>query len=165
MRYQLPTFKAYAIGLLVLIAIALAASVLLPSLGVENQNIVFGVVAGLLIGHLVGTSLTLNPAGLSPRPNAAGSSGKNGVKTLYVGNLAFHTSKQDLYELFKQYGTVYSSRVMFDRITRRSRGFGFVEMSSDAAEAAIAALDGADFSGRNIRVNEATNQTPLQQTI
>ncbi|MDH5326693.1 MAG: RNA-binding protein [Gammaproteobacteria bacterium] len=82
------------------------------------------------------------------------------VKTIYVGNLSFNANRHDLTNLFKPYGAVHSSRIMIDRATRKSRGFGFVEMSATNADAAIAALDGIDFSGRNIRVNEATQQTP-----
>lgn len=75
---------------------------------------------------------------------------------LYVGNLPFSTSNQDLNDLFGQVGTVKSSNVIEDRETGRSRGFGFVEMSSDEeGKAAIAQFDGKDFDGRNLKVNEA----------
>ena len=75
---------------------------------------------------------------------------------LYVGNLSFHTSEADLNNLFSAHGTVESCRIITDRDTGRSRGFGFVEMASKAeAENAIAQLDGKEFDGRNIKVNEA----------
>mgnify|MGYP002086400862 CR=1 FL=1 len=75
---------------------------------------------------------------------------------LYVGNLAFQTSSFDLEELFGGHGTVESANVVEDRETGRSRGFGFVEMSSkEEGEAAIAELNGKDFNGRNLTVNEA----------
>ncbi len=75
---------------------------------------------------------------------------------LYVGNLAFQTTSEDLQELFAKAGTVESVSVVEDRDTGRSRGFGFVEMSSKAeGEAAIAQFNGADFNGRNLTVNEA----------
>ena len=75
---------------------------------------------------------------------------------LYVGNLSFHLNSDDLGEFFAQAGTVESARVIEDRDTGRSRGFGFVEMSTeDEAKAAIEQLDGEDFEGRNIVVNEA----------
>ena len=73
---------------------------------------------------------------------------------LYVGNLAFGTTSDDLRELFAEHGTVTSASVVTDRETGRSRGFGFVEMS-DGAEAAIAATNMATFQGRNLTVNEA----------
>lgn len=75
---------------------------------------------------------------------------------LYVGNLSFQTSSQELEELFAGIGTVESASVVEDRETGRSRGFGFVEMSSQAeGEKAIAELDGQEVSGRQIKVNEA----------
>ncbi len=75
---------------------------------------------------------------------------------LYVGNLAFQTSSFDLEELFGSLGTVESANVVEDRETGRSRGFGFVEMSSkEAGEKAIDELNGKDFNGRNLTVNEA----------
>jgi RNA recognition motif-containing protein len=73
---------------------------------------------------------------------------------LYVGNLAFTTTTADLEKLFADYGPVSRSQVTTDRETGRSRGFGFVEMS-DGGEAAIAALNGAQFQGRTLTVNEA----------
>jgi RNA recognition motif-containing protein len=75
---------------------------------------------------------------------------------LYVGNLAFATSSQELQELFAQAGTVQSASVIEDRDTGRSRGFGFVEMSSkEEGEAAIAQLNGKEINGRALNVNEA----------
>ena len=75
-------------------------------------------------------------------------------KNLYVGNLPFTTSEQDLSQLFGQYGTVTKAQVIMDRETGRSRGFGFVEMSSGTDEA-IQALNGAEYQGRRLTVNEA----------
>jgi cold-inducible RNA-binding protein len=75
-------------------------------------------------------------------------------KNLYVGNLSFSTSADDLRQAFAQYGTVTSATVITDRETGRSRGFGFVEMDSGAEEA-IAAMNGADLQGRALKVNEA----------
>lgn len=75
---------------------------------------------------------------------------------LYVGNLAFQTSSYDLEELFGGHGTVESANVVEDRETGRSRGFGFVEMSSkEEGENAISELNGKEFNGRNLTVNEA----------
>jgi len=75
---------------------------------------------------------------------------------LYVGNLAFATSSQDLQELFAAAGTVESASVVEDRDTGRSRGFGFVEMSSkEEGEAAIAQFNGKEVNGRALNVNEA----------
>lgn len=78
------------------------------------------------------------------------------MKKLYVGNLPYTTADADLKETFSAFGEVSSASVLFDRETRRSRGFGFVEMTNDAeALAAIDALNGKDFGGRQLTVNEA----------
>ncbi len=75
---------------------------------------------------------------------------------LYVGNLAFQTSSEDLRELFAQAGTVESASVVEDRDTGRSRGFGFVEMSTkEEAQAAISQFNGKEVNGRSLTVNEA----------
>src|SRR5262245_38372355 len=75
---------------------------------------------------------------------------------LYVGNLAFSTSSQDLQELFAQAGTVESASVVEDRETGRSRGFGFVEMATkEEGDAAIAQFNGKEVGGRALKVNEA----------
>ncbi|MFN7945921.1 MAG: RNA-binding protein [Blastocatellia bacterium] len=75
---------------------------------------------------------------------------------LYVGNLSFDTTSDDLAELFAQAGTVESASVVSDRDTGRSRGFGFVEMGSkEEGEAAIAQFNGAEVNGRSLTVNEA----------
>jgi RNA recognition motif-containing protein len=75
-------------------------------------------------------------------------------KNLYVGNLSFQTTADDLLEAFGQYGTVTRAQVVEDRETGRSRGFGFVEMA-DGADQAISNLNGAMFQGRTLTVNEA----------
>ena len=75
---------------------------------------------------------------------------------LYVGNISFNTTNQDLNELFGAVGAVQSANVVEDRETGRSRGFGFVEMADDeAANAAIAQFNGQEYDGRNMVVNEA----------
>lgn len=75
---------------------------------------------------------------------------------LYVGNLSFQTSNEDLKQLFAQAGTVESASIVEDRDTGRSRGFGFVEMASkEEGEAAIAQFNGQEFGGRPLTVNEA----------
>ena len=79
---------------------------------------------------------------------------------LYVGNLSFNTSSQDLSDLFTEIGPVQSSNVIEDRETGRSRGFGFVEMANQAdGERAIAELNGKEVDGRELKVNEAKPQT------
>ena len=75
---------------------------------------------------------------------------------IYVANLSFDLRDEDLKELFASYGDVSSARIIMDKMTSRSRGFGFVEMPDDeAAKNAIAELDGSTIGGRPIKVNEA----------
>ena len=77
-------------------------------------------------------------------------------KKLYVGNLSYETSQADLETMFGAHGTVESAQVINDRDTGRSKGFAFVEMSSDnEAQVAMGALDGNDCGGRALKVNEA----------
>jgi RNA recognition motif-containing protein len=79
---------------------------------------------------------------------------------LYVGNLSFQTTSEDLRDHFAQAGNVESASVVEDRMTGRSRGFGFVEMSTpEEAAAAIEQLNGKEFAGRNLTVNEARPRT------
>jgi RNA recognition motif-containing protein len=81
-------------------------------------------------------------------------------KKLYVGNLGYGVTDQDLEALFAAHGTVESAQVIMDRDTGRSKGFGFVEMKTDQeAQAAIAALNGQDSGGRPLTVNEARPKT------
>ena len=78
---------------------------------------------------------------------------------VYVGSLPYATTDTKLEELFSRFGTVASARVITDKLTGRSKGFGFVEMSSSSeAQAAIEALNGSQFEGRNLTVNEARPQ-------
>jgi RNA recognition motif-containing protein len=82
-------------------------------------------------------------------------------KKLYVGNLAFQLGDADLEQLFSEFGSVQSAQVIQDRATGRSKGFGFVEMSSDAeAQAAIQGLHDQEVSGRRLTVNEAKPREP-----
>ncbi len=78
---------------------------------------------------------------------------------LYVGSLPYSTTEEQLSELFSQHGTVQSAKVITDRYTGQSRGFGFVEMAtSEEAQKAIEALNGTELGGRNLVVNEARPQ-------
>jgi len=81
-------------------------------------------------------------------------------KKLYIGNLPYSASNDSLTEAFSNFGTVESVKIITDRDTGRSKGFGFVEMSSpDEAQTAIDGMNGKDFGGRNITVSEARPQT------
>ena len=81
------------------------------------------------------------------------------TKNLYVGNLSYKTTTEELREAFSQFGTVTRAQVVEDRETGRSRGFGFVEMS-DGAEEAVSQMNGAMLGGRTLTVNEARPREP-----
>src|SRR3990172_4570019 len=82
-------------------------------------------------------------------------------KKLYVGNLSYNVANSDLEQMFAEFGAVDSAQVIMDRDSGRSKGFGFVEMGTEqAAQAAIAALNGKNIEGRGIIVNEARPQEP-----
>jgi RNA recognition motif-containing protein len=81
------------------------------------------------------------------------------AKKIYVGNMSYNTTEDGLRQVFGQYGEVVSVNVITDRITGRARGFGFVEMATEEmAQAAIAALNGTELDGRQLKVNEANDK-------
>jgi RNA recognition motif-containing protein len=81
------------------------------------------------------------------------------AKKLYVGNLSYNTTEDGLRNLFSEFGSVASSKIIFDRDTGNSKGFGFIEMSTDEeAAAAITGTNGREFDGRQLRVNEAMDK-------
>lgn len=84
-------------------------------------------------------------------------------KSLYVGNLPWSATKEEVQGLFENHGTVLSVKLVSDRETGRARGFGFVEMEDPDATVAVQALDGSSFGGRTLRVNEAQPRAPRQQ--
>ena len=83
-------------------------------------------------------------------------------KSIYVGNLPWSATEEQVRNLFSQYGTVNSVNLISDRETGRARGFGFVEMAAADAPAAIQALDGSTMDGRSLKVNEAQPKAPRQ---
>ena len=82
------------------------------------------------------------------------------AKSIYVGNLPWSATEDQVKSLFAEYGDVVSVKLVNDRETGRARGFGFVEMEDPAATAAIEALDNSNFGGRTLRVNEAKPRAP-----
>ncbi|MEW6068795.1 MAG: RNA-binding protein [Nitrospirota bacterium] len=85
------------------------------------------------------------------------------MKKMYVGNIAFNATEQDLRELFSEYGEIESLKIIKEQFTERSRGFGFVEMVDEQdAKKAIATLNGKDFKGKSLTVAEARPQQKRQ---
>lgn len=84
-------------------------------------------------------------------------------KKIYVGNMSYSTTEDQLEELFGQFGTILSVNIVFDRYTNKSKGFAFVEMEDEgSADEAIASLNNTELGGRKLRVNEALNKKPRQ---
>ena len=84
--------------------------------------------------------------------------------TIFVGNLPFSASEEEVGELFTPFGEVQAVRLITDRETGRPRGFGFVEMEQEDAQAAIEALNGTEMGGRTLRINEAEERKPRRRT-
>ncbi|WP_371807658.1 RNA recognition motif domain-containing protein, partial [Arhodomonas sp. KWT] len=82
------------------------------------------------------------------------------MKSIYVGNLPFSASEDEVRDLFAAYGDVNEVRLITDRETGRPRGFGFVRMAPSEADAAIEALNGTELGGRTLRINEAQDRKP-----
>ncbi len=83
-------------------------------------------------------------------------------KSLYVGNLPWSATEEEVRNLFASHGEISSVKLVSDRETGRARGFGFVEIDAESAAGAVEALDGTSFGGRTIRVNEAQPRAPRQ---
>ncbi len=107
------------------------------------------------VSHAFGARRANHPITVLPCIPHRGT-GSHFVKNIYVGNISYSTSEDDLESLFAQHGSVRSVKIIVDRMTDRSKGFGFVEMDDDAqADVAIQALNGQEFMGRSLRVSEA----------
>lgn len=157
MKMRFPAANTYGTALIIAVVLAVIGKFAYPLLSLELSA------AGLFaLGLGAGAFIAVVLAGLrfEAAPAMAGDSDE--FKSIFVGNLAYRASKEDLQQLFAQYGTVRSVRIMTDRMTRRPRGFGFVEMDPRGALAAIKALDGKDFHGRTLKVNEGNDRKPRE---
>jgi len=115
---------------------------------------------GLLIGCIIGGLL----AALAPKPAKSENTEKHGgTSNLYVGNLPFNAGQEDIKNLFAPFGEVVDIRMVRDRRSKRFKGYAFVEMNSAGAIEAIKQLDGNDYAGRTLRVNEAQKKSNEQQ--
>jgi hypothetical protein len=148
-----PSFATIVKSIVVATLLAIIGYFLFPALGLDetaaNKLFALTLAAGALLGGL------LSAVEFGGGATAADTGEK---KTIFVGNLAFKASPDELNALFAKYGTVHSVRIMKDRATRRPRGFAFVEMNERGAAKAIKSLDGKEFMGRNLRVNEGAER-------
>lgn len=157
MRLQFPPLDIYMKAAIFGVAIALIGYLLFPTLALAEGSSRVLFTLTLLAGAVAG--IVASGFRMVPSPTAARGS-EAGRKTVFVGNLAFKANRDELRQMFERYGTVHSVRIMTDRVTRRPRGFAFVEMDEKAVAAAIKGLDGKEFHGRNLRVNEGSDQRP-----
>jgi len=110
---------------------------------------------GLFIGSVFGGLLVaLVPKGEVKSDSATAASGGES-SNIYVGNLPFNAGEDDVKNIFSPYGEVLDIRLVKDRRSKRFKGYGFVEMSTSGAKAAVENLDGTDYAGRTLRINEA----------
>jgi len=151
---KFPSFAQLLQAFVIAVIVAVIGFVLFPALGVDSDATRKLFVITLAVGAFVGGALNRIEFGTTAAIPAE--SGEN--MTIFVGNLAFKASQEELRQLFTPYGTVHSVRIMKDRATRRPRGFAFVEMDSNHAPRAIKELDGKEFLGRNLRVNEGVER-------
>lgn len=153
MKIELPTFKNIIKSLIIAFILSVAGYFLFPYL---NLNELAQTAPARLLTYSVLISSFI--AGILVAMPMAITFSTSKEASVFVGNLAFKANAGDLRELFEEYGEVQGVRVMTDRATRRPKGFAFVEMDKKGAKAAIADLDGAEFFGRDIKVNFATRR-------
>lgn len=157
MKMHFPAPTTYVTAALLAAGLAVAGLLLYPLFApAPDGNTVFAL--GLGLGALCAVPL----AALRFETAAVPATEGGAICSIFVGNLAFRASREDLERLFGQYGTVRSVRIMTDRVTRRPRGFGFVEMEARGAAAAIRALDGKELHGRQLKVNEGNDRRPRE---
>ncbi len=154
MKFTFPTAKYFMKSLIISALLGLLAFFLAPQLAIENLGTASGFAYGVLAGALIGSLL----AATRIIPAAA-----TKVESIFVGNLAFRASSNAVRELFGKYGEVHAVRLMTDRVTRKPRGFGFVEMNHRDALKAIKALHGEEFQGRELKVNIANERKPREE--
>lgn len=150
--------KCVAMGLLVAVLASVAGYFVYPLFGVEGSKPECVFSGGVFIGFLLAAFL-----GSRCRHRCKGAAGSGGSVSLFVGNLPFKASQDELRQLFSSYGTVNAVRIVKDRQTGRARGFGFVEMAERNARKAIKALHGSEFGGRTLKVNIADEKPGPRQ--
>ena len=150
MSIYFPSIYTLIRGLILAVVISLVGYYVYPTMGLLETNTAIIFSAGMLVASIVMLLLS-----------SLYTDKKIRTMTLYVGNLAFKTGEGSLRELFGQYGQVQSVRIMKDRLTRKPRGFAFVEIERSAGRAASKHLDGYEFNGRVLKVNNANQRKQL----
>ena len=147
MKSLLPTLRIIGISLAVSLLTGLIGYFILGSISVNIADATryqtYVLMAGALFGAIIVQLIHL----YQNRPAE--------VVSLFIGNLPFRVSNQQLRQVFSEYGTVHNIRLMTDKVTRKPRGFGFVEMNKNHAKVAIKNLDGFELMGRELKVNFA----------
>jgi len=150
MKIALPTFKNIIKAFVIALILSVIGYFLFPYLNLNELAPARLLAYSVLVSAFIAGIIAVIPMEF----NLIGSK----QVSVFVGNLAFKASANDLRELFSEYGDIQSVRVMTDRATRRPKGFAFIEMDKKGAKAAIAELDGSEFFGRDIKVNYATRR-------
>jgi len=149
MKFEFPTLNALLKIIIVTLILTVIGYFVFPLVTTDQiparRLFAYGIFIGALIGAVVSASRIYFASSTK-------------VESIFVGNLAFKASANALRKLFEDYGDVHAVRLMTDRATRRPRGFGFVEMNRKDARAAIRALNGAEFYGRELKVNIANER-------
>lgn len=149
MTLRVPSLRLYASSLIIALLLGAIAYFLLSAQAFAHAS--HFLLAGVLLGHLVGVVCAAG----TPVQRSVATDDSDSKASLYVGNLAYKASSDDLRELFARYGKVHSVRIMKDHRTNKPRGYAFVEMDDHGAEAAIAGLHNQDYLGRALIVNSA----------
>ena len=151
MKIAFPTFRNIIKTLIIAFVLSIVAYFLAPQFDLTTISPARLVAYAVLAGAFIAGIIIVTPFEFKLPSSSSQAS-------VFVGNLAFKATANDLRELFSEYGDVQGVRVMTDRQTRRPKGFAFVEMDKKGAKSAIADLDGSEFFGRDIKVNYATRR-------
>ena len=161
MSFSIPSLPRYLTGLSLVAVFSGIVYFTQQAMGISELDpyvcIIIGLFAGQFLGSFVSASNHSATSTTSSSSSATSTPGEN--KTIYVGNISYNANRKELEDLFSEYGDVHSVRIMTDKHTRKSRGYGFVEMDGDNIYKAIDALNGYEFKGRNLKINEATERS------
>ena len=154
MKFTFPTAKYFIKSIIIAFILGGIAFFLAPALNVASLTDAQGFSYGVLAGAIIGSLLVATQVFLASSVE---------MESIFIGNLAFKASTHAVRELFEEYGDVQAVRLMTDRVTRKPRGFGFVEMRRKDALKAISALNGEEFQGRELKVNLANERKSREE--